>query len=163
MDIRFTFEDELLPAIERALLALADFEPAMEQIAERMEDQVAARFDAGKGPDGAPWQPSRRVLEEGGEKTLIDTRALLSSITRDHDSFSAVVGTNIHYAAIHQAGGTIRPRAGSGKRALKTPFGPRASVTMPARPFLGFGVDDARDINDIIADHLRSAFGGGRS
>ncbi len=161
MDIVFTFDDELLPAIERALLALADFTPAMEAISELMEDQVAARFNSGEAPDGTPWKPSQRALEDGG-KTLIDTRALLNSITRDHDSFSAVVGTNIHYAAIHQAGGTIRPRTDSGKKALNTPFGPRASVTMPARPFLGFGTDDARDINDIIANHLRNAFAGGQ-
>ena len=161
MDIVFTFDDELLPAIERALLALADFTPAMEAISERMETHVLDRFNSGEAPDGTPWKPSQRALEDGG-KTLIDTRALLNSITRDHDSFSAVVGTNIHYAAIHQAGGTIRPRTDGGKKALNTPFGPRASVTMPARPFLGFGTDDARDINDIIANHLRNAFAGGQ-
>lgn len=161
MDIVFTFDDELLPAIERALLALADFTPAMDEISELMARQVGQRFNSGEAPDGTPWKPSQRALEDGG-KTLIDTRPLLNSITRDHDSFSAVVGTNIHYAAIHQAGGTIRPRPDGGKKALNTPFGPRASVTMPARPFLGFGADDARDINDIIANHLRNAFAGGQ-
>jgi phage virion morphogenesis protein len=158
MEIRFTIEnDELARGIEAAVLAAQDFGPAMAEIAGLMEFETRERFETGRGPDDAPWQPSQRVLEQGG-KTLVDTAALVSSITADSDSSSAVVGTNLIYAAIHQQGGTIRPR---NSRALRTPFGPRGSVNMPARPFLGFGQREQDEIPQILADHLERAFRAG--
>ena len=171
MEIRFTFSDDLLPAIQRALAAAHDFTPAMEKVATLMGNQVRERFQAGEGPDGTPWKPSQRVLENGG-KTLIDTEQLFNSITRDHDATSAVVGTNVIYAAIHQLGGKIRakPVSKGGKGYLWIKGKTRAdgsrltvgSVTMPARPFLGFGETEQREIPEIIADHLRTAFAGGQ-
>lgn len=79
-----------------------------------------------------------------------------------YDALSAWIGTNLIYAAIHQRGGKIRaiPKSAGGKGALKTPFGPRGAVSMPARPFLGFGEVDLREIPEILAEHLRAAFEG---
>ena len=169
MEIRFTFDDQLSPAIERALAACHDFTPAMDAIGRLMETEVQGRFEASHGPDGQPWKPSQRMIEQGG-KTLIDTRHLISSITRDHDATSAVVGTNVIYAAIHQMGGRINaiPKSKGGKGYLWIKGKTRAngkrltvgSVTMPARPFLGFGETELREIPEIIGDHLRSAFAG---
>ena len=169
MEIRFTFDDQLSPAIERALAACHDFTPAMDAVADVMRQGVLRRFEAGEAPDGTPWKPSQRVVERGGE-TLIDTRRLISSITRDHDATSAVVGTNVVYAAIHQLGGTIRaiPKSKGGKGYLWVKGKTRAngkrltvaSVNMPARPFLGFGDTELREIPEIIGDHLRAAFAG---
>ena len=160
MDIRFTFDDQLSPGIERAVAAHQDFEPAMIDIEALMLNKMKLRFIDGEGPDGAPWLPSHRAIEEGGQ-TLIDTRALFNSLTGDHDSFSAVAGTNMFYARPNQEGVTIRPRTDSGKRALKTPFGPRASVEIPARPFAGFGADEMRGIPEILVDFLSGAWAGG--
>lgn len=157
MEIRFTIEnDELARGVERAVRATEDFSPAMAEIAGMLEFGVRNRFERTLDPDGKPWTPSKRALEEGG-RTLTDTGALLGSIASGSDDTSAVVGTNLVYAAIHQAGGTIRPRNG---RALRTPFGPRGSVTMPARPFLGFGPYEVEEIETILGDHLRRAFEG---
>jgi phage virion morphogenesis protein len=157
MEIRFEIRDESLrAALARAVAALSDFTPAMEDIASHMEEETRGRFETGRAPDGTPWLPSQRVLEQGGQ-TLIDSGQLLASIARAFDRTSAVAGTNLVYARIHQAGGTIRPRA---KKALKTPFGPRASVRMPARPFLGFGAAEEDYIPRRLARHLGQAFDG---
>ncbi|MFN7000266.1 phage virion morphogenesis protein [Thermaurantiacus tibetensis] len=157
MEIRFTIEGaELTAAIDRALRSAVDFTPAMEAIAGVMEEAVRDRFADGQAPSGAPWLPSRRAREEGG-RTLVDTRRLLESITQRATATSAEVGTNIIYAAIHQFGGTIRPRRG---RALKTPAGPRRAVSMPARPFLGFGAVERQEIPQILARHIARALGG---
>lgn len=160
MEIRFEItKDELASGINRALAASSDFSPAMLEIAGMLERGVRDRFERTEDPQGKPWTPSKRALEEGG-RTLSDTGALLSSIASASDAFSAIVGTNLVYAAIHQFGGTIRPREGSGKKALNTPFGPRGAVNMPARPFLGFGPYETEEIETILGDHLRRAFEG---
>jgi phage gpG-like protein len=158
MEIRFTIEnDELARGIEAAILAAQDFTPAMAEIASLMEFETRERFETGRGPDEVPWQPSQRAIEQGGQ-TLRDSGALEGDMNGQWDAFSSVVGTNLIYAAVHQEGKTIRARTGS---ALRTPFGPRASVKMPRRAFLGFGQREQDEIPQILADHLARAFQGG--
>lgn len=167
MEIRLAVDDTLTPAITRALAAAHDFTPALAAIAASLRTGTEARFRAETGPDGVAWLPSQRVREKGG-KTL-QLRGLRGGLlgrllgSAGHDGTSAWIGTNLVYAAIHQFGGTIRaiPKSKGGKGALKTPHGPRASVTMPARPFLGFGEAERREIHDILGRHLRAAFEGG--
>lgn len=141
---------------------MKDFSPAMREIAGVVEGRVRERFKDGKGPDGARWRPSRRALDEGGQ-TLVDTGRLRDSITSASDARSAIVGTNVLYAAIHQEGGTIKAkgRASGGASALRTPFGPRGSVNMPARPFLGFAADEADEIRDVLAVYIQGQVLGG--
>jgi phage virion morphogenesis protein len=157
MEIRFTITDDLAPALARAVEAATDFTPAMRAIAGLMESETRQRFEDSRAPSGLPWLPSQRAIDDGG-KTLVDTGALLTSIASAFTATEAVAGTNLIYAAIHQLGGTIRPRT---KKALKTPFGPRGSVRMPARPFLGFGPAEQEEIPQILRDHLAAAFSGG--
>jgi phage virion morphogenesis protein len=159
MEIRFELDDSLTPALARAVEAATDFTPAMKSIADLMEEATRRRIEeTNVGPDGVPWLPSRRVIDDGG-KTLVDTgRNLLASIASAFTATEAVAGTNWQPAKIHQFGGTIRPRE---KKALNTPFGFRASVTMPARPFLGFGPVEQEEIPAILRDHLVTAFSGG--
>jgi phage virion morphogenesis protein len=156
VEIRFEIVDNgLAEGLRRALAAATDFTPAMAAIAGLMEAETRQRFEKERGPDEVPWLPSRRALEEGG-RTLTDSGALLSSIASASTATEATVGTNLIYAAIHQKGGTIRPKAG---RALATPFGPRGAVRMPARPFLGFSLFEQDRIEEILAAHLETAFG----
>lgn len=169
MEIRFQItRDELSAGINRALAASEDFTPAMREIAGMMEFAVRERFERGEDPSGKPWQPSQRALEQGG-KTLSDTAALLSSVASDSDRFSAVVGTNLIYAAIHQFGGEQQVPAH--QRTVTSVFGRKLpapatqsvrahSRTMPARPFLGFGPYETEEIETILGDHLRRAFEG---
>jgi phage virion morphogenesis protein len=154
----YTFTDTLTARLNAAARAAIDFTPAMAAIADYMRSEAVTGFETETGPDGARWRPSARALEDGG-LTLTDTGQLRQSITAASDATSAIAGTNLIYAAIHQFGGTIRPKAG--KKALATPFGARASVTMPARPFLGFGADDVIAIDRILVRHLDAAFGSG--
>jgi len=167
VSLTFTIEDDgLVEGIRMALAAAGDFTPAMAAIAGLMESGTRQRFALGRDPEGKPWIPSQRAIEDGG-KTLIDRGHLRDSIAGTHDATSAVVGTNLIYAAIHQKGGTIRAKpaapgidGSATKRALRTPFGPRASVKMPARPFLGFSQAEKDRILEILSDHLAATFGG---
>ena len=73
-----------------------------------------------------------------------------------------VVGSSIEdYAAIHQYGGTIRPK--NAKRLMFKVGGKTVmtqSVTIPARPFIGFSEEDRQEAQQILLDHIRKAFGG---
>ena len=158
----FTFSETLSARLQAGARAAVDYTVPMRAIADYMRTAAVERFKDERGPDGQRWKPSQRAIEEGG-LTLTDRGHLRQSITAASDATSALAGTNLVYAAIHQFGGTIRAKgnAAGGKRALKTPFGPRGSVTMPARPFLGFSPVDVAEIDAILTDHLDRALGAG--
>ena len=65
---------------------------------------------------------------------------LASSVNTYYDNDSAVIGSNLDYAAIHQLGG----QAGRNK-----------SVEIPARPYLNLTDDDFEEIMDSINDYLK--------
>lgn len=153
----FTFSESLSARLERGAKAAVDFSVPMRAIADYMKGSTQFRFDDEEGPDGAKWKPSKAAVEEG-RTTLKASGDLYRSITALNDATTAIAGTDLIYAAIHQFGGTIRAKNG---KALRTPFGPRGSVTMPARPFLGFGPVDLEEIEFILRDHLDAALEAG--
>lgn len=130
---------------------LENMTPVMATIGEIVVSQVDEAFEAGVSPSGVTWEPSRRVLEAGGQ-TLVDTARLRNSITRLITTDSVMIGTNVIYAAIHQLGGVIRPKTA---RALVFGGLVRRSVTMPSRPFLPdeSSVDWA-EISDALERYL---------
>lgn len=137
------FEVDVQDEAVRAMLAgldaaSADMTPAFDEIGSMLVSSTIDRFERGAGPDGAPWEPSRRVLEEGGQ-TLILSGRLRQSVTHAAAPGSVTVGTNVIYAAIQQLGG----RAGRGHAA-----------EIPARPFLGVSSEDETEIINILRDHL---------
>lgn len=149
------YEDADLQRVAKRLqraLAKADFRPLLQLIAGALRESAILRFHQGKAPDGSHWKNSRRALETGGQ-TLILEGHLRDSITSNVTSRRLEVGTNKEYAAIHQFGGIIRPKKGW---ALAVPgVGFRASVTMPARPYLGISADDEAEIRDMTEAWLR--------
>ncbi len=159
--ITLTIERSLADQLARARREAADLAPAMAEISELMLEDTRRRFRAEVAPGGVPWKKSRRAIERGG-KTLQDKGFLLRSLDRRSGERFAEVGVKpgapqSTYAAIHQFGGTIRPRA---RKALS--FGGRlvAKVVMPARPYLGFDPDVREDIVLILKRHLSRALGG---
>ena len=145
VDLTLIFEDgELRHVISEARARVSDFLPAMDEIGSYLEDRTLGRFERGEAPDGTPWLPSQRALDENG-KTLIDKGLLMASINYEASTDAVTVGSNVIYAAIHQFGGeTGRNRA----------------VEMPARPYLGVNDADLDEIEMIVADYV-SDFGTG--
>jgi len=185
MAARLTVKWDDTAAIARlgkAVARLADPRPALDEIGGALVASTQRRFEAGVGPDGAPWKPSRRAQKEGG-KTLVDTGRLLRSITHrvsvSGSQAELEVGTNVVYAGIHQFGGTIKRRARtqtlafdprgrflrrSRARRRKAGFIPIAiaaigagETQMPARPFLGVDDGDERATRSILRRYLREA------
>lgn len=157
--ISITIDRSLADQLARAAAEAADLRPAMAAIASVMRDDTVRRFQAQVAPGGVPWKRSQRAIEDGG-KTLQDKGFLIASLGQRHGPEFAEVGVEsgvaAPYAAIHQFGGTIVPK---NKKALS--FGGRvvSKVVMPARPYLGFDPDTIEDIREVLAAHLRRAFG----
>lgn len=160
--LTLTLSDGLTARLNAAIAAAADFTPAMRTIADAMHANAQQYFETERGPDGKPWKPSRRAADEGG-RTLYDRGDLQQSLTASHDARSAILGTNLPYAAIHQFGGKITAKTAKGLRFMVGKGDAEhlvivQSVTLPARPFLGFSAEDKVEIEGILERHLASAF-----
>lgn len=122
-----------------------------------MVANTQARMDRGVDPDGAAWAPlypayaalkrGPGILRESGMRG-----GLQGSITFKTFGAGLIIGTNKVYGAVHQFGAVIRPKsakalvfklAGGGLVFAK-------KVTIPARPYLGFGAEDRDTVLDVL-------------
>ncbi|HHV7522981.1 TPA: phage virion morphogenesis protein [Burkholderia orbicola] len=104
-------------AIERYQALLRDASPLMGLVAEEMLGAVETNFAEQGRPKWLGLSKStlrRRREAAGAGKILQLSGRLVSSIVMHHDATSAVVGTNVVYAAIHQFGGSIEQHPMSG-------------------------------------------------
>lgn len=135
------------------LASVADPRPLLEGIGDALLLNIDRRFEEGRGPDGVPWAPTHR-----GGQILVDSARLRNSMDKDVSVNAVSVGTNVIYAATHQRGATIKPKRArflafqiDGKPVFAK------SVTIPARPFLGFGDEDVKAVRGELADFIRNA------
>jgi phage virion morphogenesis protein len=156
--------DAVRAALARLVAASTHMQPVMHALAEDMLDAVQQNFMAEGRPKWKALQP--RSIKRGRSPAMIlhDTGDLVKSIVTYSDATQAVVGTNKHYAAIHQFGGKTRPhviRPKKGK-ALMWP-GARHPVkavnhpgsNIPARPFLSLTAADEARLVSTVSTYLR--------
>jgi len=135
--------------VENALLQVAqkceDMRPLMKNITGIMADATEQNFEEEGRPD--KWQELSEKTIKKRKKTghypgkILQVEGRLAvSITTQYDNDSAVIGSNLEYARIHQLGGQ------SG-RGLKTPI--------PARPYLGLTSDEYEEIVDVTKKYLQ--------
>lgn len=136
-------------AVEDALLKVAskceDMKPLMKNIAGIMADSVEENFEQEGRPD--KWQElaestikKRKKTKHWPGRILQVEGQLATSITTQYDNESAVIGSNLAYAAIHQLGG----QAGKGKK-----------VTIPARPYLIMTIKEQNKILSKINNYFK--------
>ena len=106
----------------------------MRRLAGTMRYAVAQNFKQGGRPE---WL----ALKYRSGIPLNDTGALRQSIDELSDNDTALVGTNMVYAAIHQFGGWA---------------GRNNKVFIPARPFLPLTNEDKQDLLDDVQDYFAS-------
>ncbi|EJO9071443.1 phage virion morphogenesis protein [Salmonella enterica] len=144
--------------LRRALKNIAaggtDMTPLMRAIAGTLATETAVNFEEEGRP---PWVPSLAAQKRDG-MTLSDTGHLQRSITTAYDARSAVIGTDVAYARLHQLGGTVERKGREvyfrqgkdgtiGRRFVKkkrSNFAQAArdhTATYPARPFLPVNAD----------------------
>ena len=165
IDIKYD-DRQVRAALNRLLRAGNDLTPVMRAIAGHLEADVEQAFARQTAPDGTAWaklKPStvarRKKKGKGATPILEQSGNLLRSITSDYDATSAIVGTNLVYAATHQFGakkGEFDPlaqlSAAPGIRSLRRAPIPWGDI--PARPFLGVSDADRANILDTINRHL---------
>lgn len=106
----------------------------MRRLAGTMRYAVAQNFKQGGRPE---WL----ALKYRSGIPLNDTGALRQSIDELSDNDTALVGTNMVYAAIHQFSGWA---------------GRNRKVYIPARPFLQLTNQDKQDLLDDVQDYFAS-------
>ena len=148
--------DRMVRDVGGSLDQVGDSEQLLDEIGAAIEHSVSERFRLEVGPDNVPWEPTRRGVSilKGSPPQL------MSSITRRVSRDKVEVGTNKIYAAIHQFGGTIRPKSG-GFLVFRGAGGETVfarEVTIPARPYLGIDQADEREIRETIRDFIAEAF-----
>ncbi|HAE76489.1 TPA: phage virion morphogenesis protein [Morganella morganii] len=143
-------------ALDKLVRGLENREPLMRRLAGMMADAVEENFAQEGRPKWMGWSPSTARRRRGGRILQLSGR-LAGSIGSYSDNDSAVVGTNVKYARIHQEGGEIDIPARSqrayyrmgkdgtvGNRFVRKSRSnysewhtlPAYKIKMPARPFL---------------------------
>lgn len=133
--------------IEKHLLKLADktksLRPLMKNIAGIFSYSTEENFKEEGRPkwkDLAESTKKRREKKGKWPGPILQVEGqLASSVTTYYDDTSAVIGSNLPYAAIHQLGG----QAGKNKK-----------VTIPARPYLNLDSSDIEEIIDTIIGYI---------
>ena len=149
----------------RALRAAskASLAPLMDAIAGAGEEATIARIDAGgPAPDGSDW-PARHPRNPNPHPLLNLEGGLVDSLESEAGAETAVWGSSLVYARIHQLGGTIVPREAPALRFMVPGQGliHASQVTIPARPYLGYGADERRGVEDVIEAWLEQELGDG--
>lgn len=146
--------------------------PLMRSIANVMHASVIENFMQQGRP--AKWQPLKkatikaRAKKGKAGKILQVSGRLIGSINMKYDNNSAVVGTNIKYARIHQFGGTIDHPGGTkykivgpgravfvkNKNKRYTGITKPHPIPIPARPFLKLVPKDMEGIGQLILKNL---------
>ncbi|EHN2923924.1 phage virion morphogenesis protein [Salmonella enterica] len=141
-------------ALKNIAAAGTDMTPLMRAIAGTLATETAVNFEEEGRP---PWVPSLAAQKRDG-MTLSDTGHLQRSITTAYDARSAVIGTNVAYARLHQLGGKVERKGREvyfrqgkdgtiGRRFVKKKHSNFAqatrdhTATYPARPFLPVNAD----------------------
>ena len=135
--------------VNRKLLDLAmrgeNLRPLMKNIAGIFASATEENFKNEGRPDkwtelSEATKKQRTKQKKWPGQILQVSGQLASSISTQYDDESAVIGSNLDYAAIHQLGG----QAGKNKK-----------VTIPARPYLKLTDNDFNEILDATKQYLK--------
>lgn len=134
---------EVRKALNAAIKAVNDISPALKSIGEGVVNSTKQRFADEESPDGKKWADLSALTKSRKRNNKILTES--SALSRVHAQVAGnilEVGSNLKYAAMHQFGG---------KTSEKSMF---PNSIIPARPFLGFTEEDAKEAMEILADYV---------
>ena len=144
---------EVIKAFNRLVWIMDDTTPVMSAIGTALVASTHQRFISQTDPEGAAWQAldPEYAATKRNSRILTESGRLRDSINSEAGRDEVRVGTNVIYAAIHQFGGTIKPKSASH---LVFRIGDRLvmvdSVTLPARPFMGISAEDEAEVAEIV-------------
>ncbi len=117
--------------------------PLMKNLAGILSFSTEENFKEEGRPKWKSWSEStkkyRKKVKKYPGQILQLNGHLASSVTTYYDDNSAIIGSNLPYAAIHQLGGN----AGKNKK-----------VKIPARPYINLSESDINEILDVISTFI---------
>lgn len=135
---------------------LGDLGPVLEAVGQIIQSGTQQRFVDQQGPDGQAWAPlsavtlDRRRKAGRGAQILRDTGRLMNSISYRVSGESVSVFTNVIYAGTQQFGAK-KGAYGRTRRGAPIPWG-----NVPARPFLGYSVEDNEAVIEVLQGYLQA-------
>lgn len=148
-------------ALGRATRALGNPETLLLSVGEELLNSTRDRFKSQRAPDGSKWAALLSAYQESKSKNkdkILTLDGYLGGTLRYQVDGNAIeLGSGLEYAAIHQLGGTIKPKRG---RALRVGNRLVGSVKIPARPYLGVSADDEVRILELAQDFMQNALRG---
>lgn len=153
-------------ALTRIAAIGRDPQPVLAAAALPLEDNVRQRIETGTDPNGVKWSDYAPLnplyaQDKTGPGILKESGELQRTIRSGVQGHSIVIGSDLVYSAIHQFGGIIRAKNApalffvmGGKKFL------RKSVTIPARPYLGFSTQDREVLVTHLSEFFRKAVAG---
>lgn len=160
IDIDVTISDNLSAVLARAAREGGDLRDPFALVANAMRNSTIDNFTAESSPLGVPWVITNRKRDQPGSSMLKKSGDLIGSIKGDSGADFAAAGPEksggaADYAAAQHFGARILAKLGS---ALNTPFGPRKSVTIPARPYVGWNPALEDRTTQVFTNHLINLF-----
>lgn len=169
--------DVIINVLDRAEAALENPKPMFQDMGEFLVPANQNRFKISTAPDGTKWLPNSEMtylnilgkqhtnkdgtLNNKGinrvmsKRTLVGDGTLMNSIHYQISGDLLLVGSNLVYAAIHQFGGTIKPK---NKKTLSWKVGDVSifakQVVIPKREWLGISVSEEAELMNIAEDHI---------
>ena len=143
-------------------------------IGQALVETTTQRFETATDPMGQKWKallPAYAAIKKGPGILRVKGMGggLQSSLTFSTSGTTITIGSNKVYAAVHQFGATIKPVKGKALAFRLGASGPRGgkssvlvlarSVTIPQRPYLGFGPKDQLAVMEQIDTAIRLVFG----
>lgn len=166
--------------------ALRDPAALLRELGEMLLPIHRRRFTAQQSPDGTPWaalSPAyQRRKKRNKNRILVLNNYLAGTLRWQIQGSDLLFGTDRKYGRIHQFGGTIKHAARESTvyfrqardgsignrfvRANKSNFAQSVSIgahetTIPARPWLGIGREDALRLERTARDHVARALNRG--
>jgi len=149
---------EVRRAFSRLQGVMDNTTPIMAAIGTGIVGSTHQRFITQTAPDGSPWAALNPEYAAGkrNSRILTESGRLRDSISSRPSRNAVAVGTNVIYAAIHQFGGTIKPKNASHLifKINGRTVGAK-SVTIPDRPFLGISTDDEVMIAEVVFGFIK--------
>lgn len=154
VSIDFQIDDKAVSkAFTRLVSVMGNTTPIMSAIGTGLVGSTHRRFVSQRAPDGTPWERlhSEYTKMKRNRRILTESGRLRDSISSRPGRDQVTVGTNTIYAAVHQLGSTIKPKAASHLVfRLASGIVLSKSVTIPSRPYLGISDDDHTMISETV-------------
>ncbi len=169
--ITYTFDDAAWRTAVTQVSGVVLHTRILKLIAVGLVTETESRFDRGVDAWGVPWKPLNPAYAaiKRGTRILVASGFLQRGLTGQVSGNQVIVGSNREYAAVHLFGAVIKPVRAKALAFRMGKTGPRGgkgsgivfarSVTIPARPYLGFGPRDQRVVMDVLDAAISRVFG----